>query len=750
MVFDTFPTVRGELETRYRIDRELGRGGMATVYLAHDLRHERPVAIKVLADPISVGAEDERFRREIRIAAQLSHPHILSLHDSGEAGGHRYYVMPFVSGESLRDRLTREKQLPIDDALTIVREVAEALDYAHRTGIVHRDIKPENILLHEGHAIVADFGIARAATQGETSTLTQAGQMIGTPAYLSPEQITGAELDGRSDVYSLGCVLYECLTGEVPFGGSAIAMLAQRLTSPPPSPSAKRSGVTATVDQAVRTAMATASSARFRSGHEFAAALSASVAPRMASDRRAIVVLPFANRSPDADNEYFSDGLTEEIISDLASIKALSVISRTSAMRLKGTDKDVRTIGRELGVRYVLEGSVRRAGSSLRITAQLIDAENDVQLWSEKYGGTMDDVFEVQERVAREIVKALGVSLSSDEDRRLAHRSIEDVRAFELYLEARQELRRLGVATERGKALLERAIAIEGRTAPLLGLLAWANVAMVKAGIAHPAILDESERQADEVLAMAPDAPYGHAVRGYIAHERGQLLEAVRHYNAALEREPNDADSLFWLSISYANSACFEEADATAARLIASDPLSSMAWLASGVAKWFPGRWAESAPIIRRGLDLDPQNFIIRWCLGYVYALMGEVALAAEQAAWLVEHGPQVPYTLHLQSVVQSLQGDRAGALAAVSTVNTAPLDYHLTFHMSESFAMAGEIDRALAVLEEGVDKGFLPHAFIATYCPFMAPLRGLPDFDRIVEKARQRADQFKRSLAEG
>jgi len=208
------------LSDRYRIERELGKGGMATVYLAHDLRHDRQVAIKVLRPELTAALGHERFLREITTTANLRHPHILPLHESGAAGEFLYYVMPFVEGESLRDRLIREKQLPVDDALQIAREVADALSYAHSRGLVHRDIKPENILLERGHAVVADFGIARAITAAETETLTQTGLAVGTPLYMSPEQAAGERsLDGRSDLYSLGCVLYEMLAGEPPYTG---------------------------------------------------------------------------------------------------------------------------------------------------------------------------------------------------------------------------------------------------------------------------------------------------------------------------------------------------------------------------------------------------------------------------------------------------------------------------------------------------------------------------------------------------
>ena len=750
----------------YRIERELGQGGMATVYLAHDLKHERQVAIKVLRPELASALGPERFLREIRTTANLRHPHILPLYDSGDAGGTLFYVMPFIEGESLRDRLNREGRLPVEAAIRIAREVADALGYAHGRGIIHRDIKPENILLEGDHAVVADFGIARAVTAAGGGALTQTGLAVGTPTYMSPEQVLAdSTLDGRSDLYSLGCVLFEMLTGEPPFAAATTQRtIARRLTEPPPVLAHSHPELAPHLSNALERVLATEPADRPATAADFVASLipwpiSSETQPvisrttgttrpvRRDTPTRGLVVLPFVNRSPDANDEYFSDGLTEEIISDLAGIRAFSVISCSSAMRFKGTDKDVRTIGRELGVQYVLEGSVRKAGSSLRITAQLVDAEADSQVWSEKYGGTLDDVFEVQERVSREIVKALGVTLSASEDQRLAARPIQNVRAFELFLQARQEIR--GFTTvPRGKELARQAMEIEGETAPLLWLLAWADVSLVKVGLADPAILKQCAVQADALIAMAPEASYGYGLHGYISFERGNHPEAVRYFRAALERDPNDTDAMFWMIVAYWNAGHAEAARPIVQRLMTVDPLGATAWLAQGVTEWFLGRLAEGRAPILRALELDPQGFLVRWSLGYTCALGGDVAGATQEANWCKAYGPQVPYTWQLESLVASMAGDRARGLELLAPVNTAPLDFHLTFHLAESFAMAGAIERALVVLEEAVDKGFYAYAFMNALCPFMAPLRGNLAFDRIMEKARGRWEEFVRAVA--
>ncbi|MDX1579960.1 MAG: serine/threonine-protein kinase, partial [Gemmatimonadota bacterium] len=393
------------LSDRYRVERELGEGGMATVYLAEDLKHGREVALKVLRPELALAGD--RFLREIRVTAGLQHPGIVPLYDSGEAGGLLYYVMPFVEGESLRDRLDRENRIPLAAALDIARAVASTLAYAHGRGVVHRDVKPANILFSQGQPLVADFGIARAVDAAAESRLTATGHSVGTPAYMSPEQAVGEEeVDERSDVYSLGCVIHEMLTGEPPFVAPTLqAMIAKRLTEPPPTVADAPADVAAML----RRSLATRPVDRFATAAELArqlVELAAAEQTRASRERDAtpadpgpsIVVLPLENLSPDPDNAFFADGLTEEIISDLAQVRDLRVISRTSAMRYRDTDKDLPTIARELDVRYVLEGSVRKSGNAVRVTSQLIEAVSDDHLWSGKFGGTLDDVFEIQER----------------------------------------------------------------------------------------------------------------------------------------------------------------------------------------------------------------------------------------------------------------------------------------------------------------------------------------------------------------
>ena len=745
------------LTDRYRIERQLGAGGMARVYLAHDIRHDRDVAIKVLNAEVAESLGRQRFVREIRMAAKLNHPHILPLYDSGESEGFLYFVMPVMQGQTLRDRLTAERMLPVDDAVRIATEVADALDYAHRQDVVHRDIKPENILLHEGHAVVADFGIGKAivAAAAESSMFTQVGVTVGTPAYMSPEQATGDELDGRSDLFALGCVLYEMLTGEVAFtGASAQATIARRFIYSPPSVTEKRSDVSDEIAQLIARLLEKAPDARFTSGAQVVATLRTSPtssgpraitpAPRDAGTDKSVAVLPFTNMSADADNEFFSDGLTEELITDLSGVKALRVTSRNSSMQFKATTKTPREIGRTLGVRYLLTGSVRKAGGALRIATQLVDAETDAPLWAEKYSGTMDDVFEVQERVSRAIVDALQIKLTTSEDVRLAARPIQNARAFELYLQARAEMRRFGASMAHATMLLDHAVEIEGNSPPLRALRAFMEFAKVRGGIAadlRP--LDIAESEARALIELTPDAAYGHALLGFVGYERGQLKEAARHLTRAMELDPADADVLFMLTITLQAAGQIEPAEDLAKHFHDVDPLSPFAHAMLCVSQWFSGSIGKHLDAMEHALTLDPENPIVRWALGYTYALMGRFDAAVVHAQWMVAHAPDLSYTTQLSSLVDAAEGRREAALATLARSDVTLLDSHHTFHVAESFAMAGNTTRALELLDWAVDHGFYPYRFFAEWCPFMAPLRGMPEFERIVAKAARRVAEF-------
>ncbi len=721
---------------------------MATVFRALDLRHHRTVALKVLRAELGESIGRDRFLREIHLAASLTHPHILPLYESGDASGTLWFTMPLMRGDTLRDRMNAGP-MPLDESLRFAGEVADALDYAHRHDVVHRDIKPENILLHEGHAVVADFGIGKAlVAAAEHATMhTQIGVTVGTPAYMSPEQAAGDPVDGRSDLFALGCVLFEMLTGEVAFSGPTVqATIARRFVHTPPPVHTLRPEVPAALAQLIDRLLAKTADERVSSGAHVVRSLRTPVviptpaATPAAHTERSIIVLPFANVSPDADTEYFSDGLTDELITDLSRVKALRVISRTTAMQYKGSALSLREIGAAVGVRWALTGSVRRAGNALRISAQLVDVQRDEPQWAEKYNGTLDDVFDVQERVSRAIVDALDVALSPQESAQLAARPLQDVRAFELYLKAREAL--AGYDLVRAAPLIARAVEIAGRVPVLRALEAMGGIMQLRTGASRePALIASIEREARALIAEAPEFAQGYALLGHLAYEIGDQITAVKSLRQAFALDPSDADIRFFLGIALQAGGQIDSRFSLA--WIALDPLSPLANILVAANSWFSGRFTEGLPYLEEAVRLAPAGLIFRWGLGNHHALLGRWDEAWKNVRWLQEHAAQLPYTSQLGGLVLAAQGHRDEALALLATVDETKLDGHHTFHLGESYIVAGEVTRGIALLDRGITMGFYQSDYFERFCPFYDGIRDREDFQRMLAHAKRRVADF-------
>jgi serine/threonine-protein kinase len=611
------------LADHYAIEREVGRGGMASVFLAEERHPQRQVAIKVLDPEIAAILGPERFLREVDLASNLTHPHILPIFSAGEAQGLLYYVMPYVEGDTLRDRLKREKQLPLDDALRVAREVADALSYAHSRDVIHRDIKPENILLASGHAVVADFGIARAISAAGGEQLTQTGMAVGTPSYMSPEQAAGSrEIDGRSDLYSLGCVLYEMLAGQPPFTGPTVeSVVQQHLASEAPAITRIRPAVPAEIAGVLARALAKTPADRFSPAAQFAEALRVPVATTAAQgtgaaagpgttstaapaparwsrparaavgvvaaaaiialtlwvpgrfrgggsdaarSEKSVAVLPFENLSSDEGNAFFASGVHEEILTYLSKVSDLRVISRSSVMQYAGTRPSVQDVANDLGVAYVVEGSVQRAGDRVRVTAQLIDARSDEHVWAERFDRDLIDVFAIQSAVAGEIVRALEATLSPREEQLLAHRPTDNVEAYDLYLKARELIGRAGFTVDedqRAVALLERAVALdptfaEGHVflATEIGAVIWWGQVSRSEGLPRMKAAIDRAFELEPDLAEARAALADYYYRGFFDYSR-----ALEQLEIAREQLPNSSDILYRLGLTYRRLARWDE-----------------------------------------------------------------------------------------------------------------------------------------------------------------------------------------------
>ena len=704
--------LRDALAGRYNLERELGRGGMATVYLAHDMRHDRPVALKVLQPEESAALGTDRFHREIKVLARLRHPFVLPLHDSGEAAGALYFVMPYIEGESLRARFTRECTLQPEDIVTIVRQIAEALDYAHGEGVVHRDVKPENILIsRHGHAMLADFGIARGALlpSGAPPTgtaLTQSGMAIGTADYMSPEQALGdAEIDGRSDIYSLGCVVYEALTGRPPFTGTnALSIVAQHIGVPAPNLATKRPELSPSLIRAVARSLQKNRDDRFPTATAFVQALMASdtstPAP-LASARLSIAVLPISNRSSDAETEYFSDGMTDELMNALAKVEGLRVVSRTSAFAFKSGDVSIREIGARLGVGFVLEASVRRAGARLRVTARLVGVEDDSTLWSETYERQLEDVFAVQDEITHAIVATITEALQLGHLRGAKPvpqpRSLE---AYDLYLLGRHHwYKRTEPEMRRALELFQEAVAADPLYAPAYSGIADASALLASWQFASAKEnFPQAAKAAQRALELDPSLADAHASLGFVKLNWEWDWEGAMHeLRTAIALNPSHETAHRWLSAFLAGIGRDDEAVHIAQRAIELDPISVLPRMNLGIVAFLAWRFEDAEVEFRLVIEKDP-NFVRAYAfLACSLSYMDRHDEAISVARTGVERSNRHVMLLFALGIVTA----RAGKIDEAREIFMPVLPDLTPFYAATVFAMLQEDSAALDTLEK-------------------------------------------------
>ncbi|HSG82757.1 MAG TPA: protein kinase, partial [Gemmatimonadota bacterium] len=691
----------------------------------------------------------ERFLREIKLAAGLNHPHILPLYDSGETDDFLFYVMPNMKGKSLRERLDAEKQLPLDEALRITREVASALDYAHRQNVVHRDIKPENILLHEGSAMVADFGIGKALSEAEAE-ITQTGMMLGTPTYMSPEQAAGeGDIDGRSDLYSLGCVLYEMLAGEPPFTGpNAQAIITKRFVAPIPQVRVVRD-VPAAVEEATTRALARTPVDRYPSAGEFAEALRAiqtggttppaglATAPKPAPAKQSIAVLPFANMSADPENEYFSDGMTEEIINALGKLPGVQVASRTSSFAFKGKEIDVRQVGDKLGVAHLLEGSVRKIGNRIRLNAQLIDVVTGYHLWSETYDHQLEDVFAIQDEISRAIVSALKLQLAGD-TKHIVAPTTDNIEAYTLYLRGRYFLNKSFSEPDLRKGLdyFDQALAKDPAYARAYAGIAdiWSTLAddWVVPEEAYPRAMEAAKKalELDPTLAE-PLAAVGKVLAWY----QWDFSGGQKALSKAVKLNPNLAEAHFVLGSVLPSIGRLNDAIEEMRQALVLDPLAPHhgRWL--GRLLLYAKRFDETIEQSQKTLELEPTYFQSCHDVGTAYLELGqpEEALKWYRKAQAMDTAVR-SYDAFLVRALAAM-GEREEAEAIMERLEEEARQHYVRGEiMAMGYAALGDTDRAFARLEEAREARSAGLVYLHID-PGYAALRSDPRFDALVKK---------------
>jgi serine/threonine protein kinase len=737
----------GKIISHYRIYELIGRGGMGVVYKAEDTKLKRTVALKFLPPVYSFDKEaKQRFIQEAQAASSLQHNNICNIHDIDETkDGQIFICMDCYEGETLKKKIERG-QLKTDEAIDIVVQVATGLQKAHEKGIIHRDIKPANIFItNDGVVKILDFGLAKLSGQ---TMMTKMGETVGTIAYMSPEQTRGELVDSRTDIWSLGVVLYEMITGKLPFKGDyEQAIIYSILIEQPKQIDIIGKDIPKQLIHVVEKSMEKDLVFRYKNLSEVIKELEEiKTGSSELKKEKSILVLPFDDMSPGKDNEYFSDGLTEELITDLSGVHDLLVISRSSAMTFKGSKKTIREIAREVNVQYVLEGSVRKAGSEIRIAAQLIDATNDFHVWAKKFNGTLDDVFDIQEKVSRSIVNALELQLTSKEMKRIAERPIPNSLAYEFYLKARQEILKWTEAgLENAIKYLRNGLEIVGENALLYAGMAYVYFQYFNLGIKEQEYCrKQAEQFVDKAFNLDPDCPNASFVRAVLI-AWNKPIEGIRCFKHVLDKNPNDFDTLFVLSCVLGTLGQSQAVIPLEERTIKIDPLNPSAHFHSGFNRLWEGEYVLAMERLSKLYRSFPDDVLTKWSYGLSLAYMDKKVEADSIFEQITQEQPGTLFASLGMAFKYALKGNQSETLKMLEGHPSLriPWDFQTTYWKTECYALIGEKELALDCLQRDVDLGMINYPLMNELDPFLASIRDEERFKKLMEKVKYKWEHF-------
>ena len=764
------PLAAGTQLGPYTILSALGSGGMGEVYRARDTKLGREVAIKVLGDAMAKDPNGlARFTREAHAVAALNHPHIVTIFSTEEADGVRFMTMELVEGRTL-DRLIPRGGVSLAQFFDIAVALADALSAAHQKHLTHRDLKPANVMISDdGRVKVLDFGLARSAEPepgrveaDETRLqLTKEGTILGTMPYMSPEQIEAKPLDPRTDIFSLGIMLYEMATGARPFGGdSSPALIASILKDRPKPVGERRPDVPNDVSRLIDRCLEKQPRDRIQTATEILAELKAQrrgwesragwavkpasdITARPAERVASIAVLPFTDMSAAKDQDWFCDGIAEEILNALTPLKGLRVAARTSAFSFKGKSDDLRTIGEKLNVTTVLEGSVRRAGDRVRITAQLSDVANGFQLWSERYDRDLKDIFDVQDEIAKAIVERLRVTLAGGRDDRLVEQATTNIEAYQLYLKGRALLDQRGASVPPALDLFRMAVELDPGYS-----LAWAGIADTYTVMAYVGFVRSSESKRQAIAAATRSIELDSAsAAGHTALACARLLYdnnlvvAKQEFERALELNPNYVQGRCWYALLYLQWARgeFDQGIAEARRALESDPLSAYAAMTLAACLYTAGRLDEAIEKGRLAIELDPGSFVARWVLGLSLGLADRF----EEAVTILDAATRISgnHPFVITSIARVF--GRWGKPAEASAIHRELMDrasrvYVPLTHLILTAEAAGQREEALAFARRAWDEREPPFILWARHFPEYRTLHSDPRFAAILREMNE------------
>lgn len=735
----------------YEVVKKIGAGGMGEVYLATDTKLDRQVALKFLPSNLITNPElKTRFHREAKAVAKLSHPNIITIFEVGEYDNRPFFAMEFVDGHTLR-HFAADYALSNSEIVELAIQLCQGLAEAHRSGIVHRDIKTSNIVVDDQNRLrILDFGLAAVSGSEE---LTKTGSTLGTVAYMSPEQVSGRPCDNRSDLFSFGVVLYELITGRNPFKKDNDGATLQAIMQESPEPITRyKNDAPDSMQTIIGKLLEKNLELRYQSAEGVIADLkrllydsqqtTGSVQSSKVDDK-SIVVVPFSNMSADSDNEYFSDGLTEEIITDLSNIGDLRVISRTSSLLLKGTQKEPPAIGKELNVRYILTGSVRKAGNNVRITSQLIDSITNQQVWADKYKGSLEDIFEIQEEVSQAIVKNLKLKLTKSEAKKISEHPINNAEAYELYLRARLELQTWSFdGFKKAEEYLKSALEITGPNAHIYAELAKVHYQYVNTGYAHEDEIKIIQEYIDKAFAINPDNPQAHLVMGLMAQSfSADKSKGISHLKTVTELEPNNPEALGWLALEYSmvNENSLSRNILKKLKLI--DPLKYTTNSTGAFIEFMDGNFNKAIEIRYKQYLMDPDSTFKQIHMCQLNSYVGKYEEAKKYYDMLTGNSY---YERFAKSTYLAAIGEHEKALSLLDDdfIKTSYRDAQYSFYLSWIYFLVDDIETGFKTIENAVDKGFLNYDFLLHHDRVTEKVRHTERFQKLIEKMKK--DQAK------